>query len=309
MSSKSENPLSDKNEEIADVTSFPERSQLFINEPLYKPFFIKLENEKADALYIRELEADDIKVDLYCGECKQLSTFESDRHYFANSHRVELWGTGGFPTLYGKRKYIDENLERVLANRSFSVNLRCVRNDEHKAVFVFIVNNKTLQKIGQYPTLADQQLQEVEKYKKLLSKKHIEFKKAIGLYAHGIGIGAIVYLRRIIEDFIIKAHEQAKQDTSWNEDEYQRSRAIEKISILEPFLPSYLVETKQIYGVLSKGIHELDEEECKNIFPLMKGIIELTLDEQLAETERQRKKQEMKTALGNLTNNLKPKKD
>jgi hypothetical protein len=37
-----------------------------------------------------------------------------------------------------------------------------------------------------------------------------EFGKAVGLGAHGVGIGAVVYLRRIIESLIEEAHQTAK---------------------------------------------------------------------------------------------------
>ncbi len=38
-----------------------------------------------------------------------------------------------------------------------------------------------------------------------------------------------------------------------------------------------------MYSILSKGIHELSEEECLQYFKLMKIGIELILDEQLEE--------------------------
>lgn len=37
---------------------------------------------------------------------------------------------------------------------------------------------------------------------------------------------------------------------------------------------------------MSKGIHELNEEECIDMFPYIKTGIELILDELLAEKER-----------------------
>ena len=43
---------------------------------------------------------------------------------------------------------------------------------------------------------------EIAKYKAVLGTQYREFSKAIGLFAHGIGIGSFVYLRRIIENLV-----------------------------------------------------------------------------------------------------------
>lgn len=58
------------------------------------------------------------------------------------------------------------------------------------------------------------------------------------------------------------------------------------------FNNQFVVEHKSIYGILSKGIHELSEEECLEIFPIVKIGIELILDEKIELEERERKKKE-----------------
>ena len=50
--------------------------------------------------------------------------------------------------------------------------------------------------------------------------------------------------------------------------------------------------TGQIYGVLSKGVHELDENECLSLFPTLKYLIERILDKQVEETKKVAKLQE-----------------
>ena len=37
----------------------------------------------------------------------------------------------------------------------------------------------------------------------------------------------------------------------------------EKIVMLRTELPQFLVDNREWYGLVSKGIHELTEEECK----------------------------------------------
>ena len=56
----------------------------------------------------------------------------------------------------------------------------------------------------------------------------------------------------------------------------------DKIKQLKDYLPDFMVSNTIIYNVLSKGIHELDEETCKEIFPILQSCIELILDEEIA---------------------------
>ena len=60
----------------------------------------------------------------------------------------------------------------------------------------------------------------------------------------------------------------------------------EKINILQSFLPSQLVKMKKIYGILSKGIHELEDEVCLKYFNPLKLSIELILDQKIKEKEK-----------------------
>jgi hypothetical protein len=59
--------------------------------------------------------------------------------------------------------------------------------------------------------------------------------------------------------------------------------------MLSDFLPSFLTQNKGIYSILSKGIHELAEKECMDMFPYMKICIEIILDEKIEMMERQKK--------------------
>ena len=43
--------------------------------------------------------------------------------------------------------------------------------------------------------------------------------------------------------------------------------------MLEGYLPEVLIKNTTIYGILSKGIHELSEEECRKYFPVVKECI------------------------------------
>jgi len=146
---------------------------------------------------------------------------------------------------------------------------------------VFVKDASEVTKIGQNPSAAELEFGALDEAfdKELSSSLRRELGKAIGLYAHGVGIGSFVYLRRIFEALVEEAHEVARQDENWDESEYHRQRVSEKLELLRGYLPSRLVQTAHLYGILSLGIHELSEEDCLESFELVKGAIELILKE------------------------------
>jgi len=155
-----------------------------------------------------------------------------------------------------------------------------------------------IMKIGQYPSVADFHISDVKQYNKLLNKESLkEFTKAIGLAANGVGIGSFVYLRRIFENLIDDAFLEFKKVNEIEESNFYKKRMAEKIVFLKDFLPEFLVEHIELYGILSKGIHELEEEECLSYFDTVKVGIELILDEKLEKYNREKKKSEAKAKI------------
>ena len=159
-------------------------------------------------------------------------------------------------------------------------------------------------KVGQYPSVADIHIGQVKQYDKVLEKPILkEFTKAIGLAANGVGIGSFVYLRRIFENLIYEVLEEAKDVIDI--EVFKVQRMDEKIDTLKDYLPPFIVENKQIYGILSKGIHELEEEECLAYFDCMRQSIELILDERLVQLEKKKKEAEVKKALSSIAGKIK----
>ena len=99
-------------------------------------------------------------------------------------------------------------------------------------------------KIGQHPSIADLEFASLDKgvFKELTKQQRGEFGKAVGLVAHGVGIGSFVYLRRVFENLVSEAHDSAMKEKDWNENLYNRSRMPEKIKLLSNNLPARLVE-------------------------------------------------------------------
>jgi hypothetical protein len=184
------------------------------------------------------------------------------------------------------------------------VKIQCKRSDD---VFRYDIlwnpETRHLIKIGQHPSVADFHISEIKQYKKLLSNEKLrEFTRAIGLAANGVGIGSFVYLRRVFEHLISEAYADSLSEGLVTEEQYNRSRMDQKIELLAAHLPQFLVQNKGIYSVLSRGIHELDENTCLAHFDTLRVGIEIILDEKLDELRKREKIEEARRKLSQLKN-------
>ena len=171
------------------------------------------------------------------------------------------------------------------------VTLTCKRKSND--VLRFIVYRDTtnagfVEKVGQDPSIADLQFSHLQrKYENVLDEKYLkEFKRAIGLAFHGVGVGSFVYLRRIFEKLIFQTFKDNQKEISEKIEGFKTKRMEDKIDVLKSFLPSQLVRMKSIYGILSKGIHELEDAECLTYFNPLKLSIELILDQKIEEKKK-----------------------
>ena len=164
-----------------------------------------------------------------------------------------------------------------------------------------------LSKVGQYPSVADFHIGQVHKYDKVLPKdKMREFTKAIGLAANGVGIGSFVYLRRIFEHLVFEAKDAAMAtNPEFDETAFTSAIMNERIQKLSDYLPDFLVENHNIYSILSKGVHELSEEECKKYFTVLKESIEIILDEKLEAYRKAKHKKAIGNAIAEITGAIK----
>jgi hypothetical protein len=62
-----------------------------------------------------------------------------------------------------------------------------------------------------------------------------------------------------------------------------------KLSLVKSQLPDFLLNNKNVYSILSKGIHELNENECNTYFPVLRNAIEIILDHQIEIIEKRNK--------------------
>lgn len=247
-----------------------------------------------------------VKISAYCKDCNTERVFrmapvllyeyyEDELHRLKMADRVNSLQKGLFSaenigessSLWGWMNWEIKDQGRVMVFQ-----FECAMNSNHRLDYVVLSDNHSMKKIGQFPTYADLTFPELEGYKKVLSTENRrELRRAIGLYASGIGAGAYVYLRRTLEHLLMKAKENA--GAAVDDDDFAKARVSEKITMLAEYLPKALTNNPVLYGILSKGIHELSEKECIAYFPVVKDCIFLIL----SEWEEMRKKAEKEDAL------------
>ncbi len=286
---------------MADEIDIPDPVSFMLHTPLYEKY--KWKNEKIwDVIALKYFKG---ALDCYCPECEKESTF---RGITVQPPAEHIQNT----QLESKRKAVGiPHSVPSINDGVFVVPLQCTRNTNHIHNYLFLIH-KTLTKIkdlkliteysiikiGQHPSFSDLNIYKVKKYKSVLSKQILgELSRAIGLASHDVGVGSYVYLRRVFENLIEEAHQEALKDSEWSEEKYQKSRMLEKIKELKHCLPSFLVENPSMYGLLSKGVHELTERECLDHFDTLKIGIELILDEKLEKKEKEKKINKAKSAL------------
>lgn len=186
---------------------------------------------------------------------------------------------------------IDTWLKNSTTIGFYLITLTCKRKQNDVLRFTVYRDREIVLKIGQYPSLADLQFAEIgKKYDKVLPTEDLKnLKKAIGLVAHGAGAGSFVYLRRIFEKLILETYTNNAVATKLSESDFKKQRMMDKVETLKAFLPSQLVEMKGVYAILSKGVHELTEEECLRYFAPIKLSIELILDQKIEEAKKNEK--------------------
>jgi hypothetical protein len=237
------------------IEPFPGLAEFVFSAPLYAKFKLTAGSDDVRVLYNRL----DAKIDGHCPFCHRTSTFKV---YGAHIPGGDPWNS--VHTRYAFDAFYVE----------------CARDEGHQLRFWFLIQSLVIQKVGQHPSLADIANDESGIYRAVLTEADAaEFHRAIGLAAHGLGIGSFVYLRRIFERLINKRFEEFKPSEDWLDDTFVRLRMDEKVAFLRDHLPQFLVEHSKIYSILSVGVHELTDDECLAFFEVLKQSIVIMLEE------------------------------
>ncbi|MEK7129239.1 MAG: short-chain dehydrogenase [Patescibacteria group bacterium] len=278
--------MDNQEEQNIEVQSDPylESPKAFhLEMPLYHVFDLAI---GVDAEKVYKLLSYSGTIDAYCIWCDKESVFDTQEHVYSSTTYWEWKNSADFR----RNRY------------------RCSRNSNHEYFIYYLKTKDSLLKIGQWPSVADFQIPQAEKYRKILGEEEYkEFTRGIGLAAHGVGIGSFVYLRRVFENLIEEAHSKAQaENKEFPNNEYLKARMDEKIKMVKDYLPEFLVENRSLYAILSTGIHDLTEDECLQYFETVKIGIEQILDEKIIQKEKADKaikaREAIQKAHGKLTN-------
>lgn len=238
--------------------------QDFLNACLAGPLYAHVDVPAVEGHPVDRLFDHQLQFDGYCVHCRKTSTFRQPVTLEAEND-VQISDTE-FP-------------EFVLT--FFKSTFACARDATHLNVYFWQYISNKLIKVGQSPSLESIAGNDIQQYRKVLGQQYFsELHRATGLASHGIGIGSFVYLRRIFERLIAE-HRTIKEHVSGPIEGFDGLRMAEKIETLSAELPKTVVKYKAVYGILSKGIHELTETECKEYFPIVKAAIIAILEQDL----------------------------
>ncbi len=260
-----------------------------------------------------------IKISIFCPKCKENRVFTMKPVTFRNNsgvlqklgeeiyHNYEIYQSckavpGEKDSPWHWYTYLPMDFARIL-----TLTFECAMDPTaHKIYFIVRADGDTLIKIGQYPTYADLTFPELNQYKKVLSREDMkDLHRAIGLFASGIGAGSYVYLRRVIERMVVAAKSEAITSGKLTAKDFEGVRFSDQIVLLKDALPEILVGNSTVYGIVSKGIHELSEEDCISYFPILKECIFSIAEEWEAIRVRKLRQKEMNSALSRIANQVK----
>lgn len=286
-------------------------TNFLLDSGLYASILIEEENI-SDFI---ELVKGNVKISTYCKECEQerVFTMKPIKYYHMTGQegnkKITCESLGdrmsSMQDVMSIAKIENKNTdawELIKSNfaditRLMNFEFICSMDEKHHLDFTVLVNDNSFMKIGQFPSIADITFPGLDDYKHVISKQdRSELGTAIGLFANGVGAGSYVYLRRILERLVYQAKENAGDKV--DNDSFENAKVADRIKMLEGYLPDILVQNTTIYGILSKGIHELSEEECLNYFPVVKECI----FQILGMWENMRKKQADEEALNKALN-------
>lgn len=238
-----------------------------------------------------EILKGNVKISVYCKDCEheRVFTMKPIKYYFMSGPYDDeeinygLLGdeVSSLQNMFLRSKDVNEKnidewkwINQKIADTTRLINFEfvCSMDEKHHLDFTVLVNDSSFMKIGQYPSIADMTFSKLDDYKHVISKQdRRELGTAIGLFANGIGAGSYVYLRRILERLVYQAKENTGDKI--DNDAFENARVADRIKMLKGYVPDILIQNTMIYGILSKGIHELSEEECLNYFPVVKECI------------------------------------
>ena len=255
------------------------------------------------------------KIITYCHKCKKEFPFNIQVKYIdfmtdINFTTENMIITENFANVVGGRVDVKKGKiwgamppykkEKLYNNKIWYIEylFECTNNSQHRYLMMISIELKDgcfiVRKIGQNPSMLTIKGFDFDKYKNILEKLNAydDYKKADLSNADHFFVGAYAYLRRIFEKLILFYLGEAKLDDNHMDT---------KINFVkDKFDPRIRGLLKNLYGILSKSIHELDEDESKEYYIYLKTVIDMQLE--YMNTEEEKEKQSKR--LGKILNKI-----
>lgn len=211
-------------------------------------------------------------LDMYCPACAKMSTFKGDiSTETENISQSEKFAANGFNVS-----------SSFWLHTVFSKQLSCTRTG-HAATFYFHIDGGKLFKVGQYPSLANITFGDFSKYLPLLGEEKInEFNQGVTLAANGAGLGALVYLKRVLNYLL----DMTAQSATFEQSKYQFATIAEKVLLLADFLPASFKQYAEVFLLLDQDDTRLANEQCLNAASIFSTMIVMLADEKVSELLR-----------------------
>jgi len=224
-----------------------------------------------------------IKVELYCPICQEKRVFkcgDTDKYgYDLNQNS----------TTRNKAVLTKSNLLIIY-------NFSCEYNHRFRMIMETLGNNELI-KIGQFPSpmfFSDKINNDI--FKILDKNEKNYYLLSVKSHNNNLNIASFVYLRRVFESLLDKAIKQSNTN-------FDGMKTKEKIKQLvkEGLLNDMLMNTgyNVLYSLLSDGVHNLSEEQCKEQYELLKSAVEIILEDEIYKRNLEKRKK----SIGNLLSN------
>lgn len=278
-----------------------------IEAPIYYSLRIKIFDDENDSKKDLPENDETIRsifvqktVDIYCVDCKKQRIFNVQRSYFAINDGVRENERNylNAPNYHRNFDFIDSRLPQYVESIDgyFYYHLNCASNRQHTYLLILKAKNisKTeveFIKVGQYPIFKALNDSKEKVFKKEL--KTIDATEDYGNYITSVQsnllAGACTYLRRVLEKMVLYYIQDSQRDSS------KCNHFDQKIElVVDRFDEAIRDALKTVYGLLSKGIHELNNDEIEEFYCCMSFIIDMQLSYEKEKREREERITSMK---------------
>lgn len=269
-------------------------------------------NNEEYRLFLDYIGANQSKIISYCHCCKKEFPFNIDKKLFnfsKNYKNNQLYMSVVLSDesiikfhldgdILGALGPYDEDILKLSQIWYIEYFFECANDQNHLYIMIISIELKNgkliVRKVGQNPSMLTIKGFDFDSYRKYLEKidAYSDYKKADLSNAEKFHVGAYAYLRRVFEKMI---------NDYLGDSKLSDNRMDTKIeAVKENFDTRVRDLLKNLYGILSKGIHELDEQESGKYYTFLKAIIDIQLEYIKTENEKDLQSKELSGVLGKI---------